>query len=131
MNDYTKETTGIESENKIFKIIKYFNEMSDKYIKNTLNIFLNSEEQHYDTKELLNKIITILINQSDIILDEQSQLISNIRTFVIPYFEEYLNEYIIGMKKTIDDYFKLLLYQTTNLKVIMLLVNKFLEFNNK
>jgi hypothetical protein len=126
MNDYTKETTGIESENKIFKIIKYFNEMSDKYIKNTLNIFLNSEEQHYDTKELLNKIITILINQSDIILDEQSQLISNIRTFVIPYFEEYLNEYIIGMKKTIDDYFKLLLYQKKNLKVIMLLVNKFL-----
>jgi ankyrin repeat protein len=105
-----------------------------KHIVNKTSILV-SQFLGGDETELAQDIFKIinerLQKQTNVVINDDSEICIDINKYVVPYFIEYIKLYVTYTKQAIDEYLKLLLYQSTNLRIILLLTSKLLEFQNK
>jgi hypothetical protein len=96
------------------------------YVKFVLKIFKGdgNEDPHsqiVSVDRLFEPIIDTLKSTTIIHIDDNSSLIKNIKTYLIPYYNNLFNEFIPAMKVMIDNYNRFIINQGKYIEIINML----------
>jgi hypothetical protein len=92
-------------------LIYMINVMPRRIVKRTLNIYKDEDDTDKGKKvnDVYQEIIKILTHLQDIKIEETSDLIKNIETYIIPYFKSLNEIFVKEMKNFVDNYFTYML----------------------
>jgi hypothetical protein len=100
-------------------------EMPIKIVKNVLGVYSEDDEDRGDSIDnLFNNIIDILKQNTTLVVDDSSSIISNLNRYIFPYYKGLFRDIIVGIKDVIDSYARYILSESRYIDIIRILFNR-------
>lgn len=91
--------------------------------KNILNIYEGDDPDRKETIDsIFDNIIKILKKNIDVLIDDESEFIINLKNKIFPIYKNYVRIYITNLKIFMDNYLKYISAQKQNLNIILFLL---------